>query len=128
MKEPINEKIHLYDTDKLEEIVQQRIAEKEREVVDMYNKIRKNLLHNFEQEQIAKANSKPIFPQWMMDAFGKNEEEMQELWEECQRKEQEKMQLYAQLFNNTSHRFAMKNASILYHTSEHDVKEKGNED
>ena len=98
----------------------------EKSMVDLYNQEIKELRDSL--QQIDATISKPVFPQWMLDAFGKNEEEMQELWEDCQRKEQEKMQLYEQLFNNTSHRFAMKNASILYHTSENDVKEKGNED
>ena len=108
-----------------------RKAEKEREAVDMYNKIKKDLLHNFEQEQIAKANSKPIFPQWMLDYFKMTEEEMQAWLEDYQRREQEKMQLYAQLFNNNFDRYVMKNMPILCHAAnvdEDDIKEKQNED
>ena len=80
------------------------------------------------QKQIEENVSKPIFPQWMLDAFGMSEEELQSLWEDCQKKELEKMQLYAQLFNNSSHRFAMTNASIMYHARENYAKEKQNED
>ena len=79
-------------------------------------------------KQVDETLSKPTFDQWLLDYFEMSEEEMQAWWEDYQKKELEKMQLYAQLFNNNSHRYAMTNASILYHARDNDVKEKQNED